>query len=74
MKTHRFILELEFSEDVNTESDLQQVVNNIAQAIHVQIDNGYICPEGGDSDAYTVGGTVHLEADPDITEAIFLGI
>lgn len=66
MKTVKFLVTLEFSENLSESNDLNQVAviaGNLAQAIRDGVNTRGIAPE--DSDAFTVGFSI-IEPDGDI--------
>ena len=51
MKTLKLILNLEFSEDINTDEEINEVAENVRKALVHAVDTAGLSPEG--SDAYT---------------------
>lgn len=51
MNTHRFILELEFSGDISSNTDITDIMINIKNALEYQANKSNIVPE--DSDHFT---------------------
>lgn len=62
MKKQKFIVTLTFSDNVNSKFELNQVAQNIANAIRHEADCGTIAPEG--SEAFTTKIEVAHEKSP----------